>query len=46
VIRKPNIIIAAQSAPGDGTCTKRSEVRVETHDVIIRYFLARTGDIS
>lgn len=46
IIREPFLTIAGQSAPGDGVCTRRSEIRVETHDVIIRYLRVRTGDLA
>ena len=44
VINNPYITIAGQTAPGDGVCLKGETLRVETHDVVIRYIRVRLGD--
>src|SRR5438552_6854860 len=46
VIRNPNITIAAQTAPGDGTCLRDHQLIIDTHDVVLRYLRSRPGDIS
>jgi hypothetical protein len=43
-ITNPCITIAGQTAPGDGICIKGETVRIETHDVVIRYLRVRLGD--
>lgn len=45
-IRHPYITIAGQTAPGDGICLKRRELKIATHDVIVRYIRSRPGDLS
>ncbi len=45
-ITEPYCTIAAQTAPGEGICLKRSEFKVNTHDVIVRFLRVRPGDIS
>jgi hypothetical protein len=45
-VREPNLTIAGQTAPGDGICLKRSEFKVYTHDVIVRYLRSRPGNVS
>ncbi len=44
VISNPYITIAGQTAPGDGICIKGASIRVQTHDVVIRYLRIRPGD--
>ena len=41
----PYITIAGQSAPGGGITLSGEEVRVQTHDVVIRHLRIRTGDV-
>jgi hypothetical protein len=43
-IKNPYITIAGQTAPGDGICIKGETVRIETHDVIVRYIRVRLGN--
>lgn len=42
-IYAPYITIAGQTAPGDGVCIAGETVRINTHDVIIRYMRFRRG---
>ena len=44
-IEHPFITIAGQSAPGGGITLSGEEVRVQTHDVVIRHLRIRTGDV-
>jgi len=43
VISKPYITIAGQTAPQGGITVRGHELRIETHDVIVRYIRVRTG---
>jgi hypothetical protein len=42
-IRAPYITIAGQTAPGNGICVAGRSVKVDTHDVVIRYMRFRRG---
>src|SRR5262245_263844 len=44
-IEHPHLTIAGQSAPGGGITLRGEEVRVQTHDVVIRHLRIRTGDV-
>jgi len=44
-ITNPYLTIAGQSAPGGGITLSGEEVRVQTHDVVIRHLRIRTGDV-
>ena len=46
VINNPYITIAGQSAPGDGIQIRNWGIKVETHDVILRYLRIRVGEIK
>ncbi len=47
VIRKSNLTIAGQTAPGDGICLKNRPLRVEgASDVVIRHLRIRPGPSS
>jgi pectate lyase len=46
VIQEPYVTIAGQSAPGDGVCLRGHGLRVNTHDVVIRYLRVRPGEAS
>ena len=43
IISNPYITIAGQTAPEGGITIKGHELRIKTHDVIIRYIRVRTG---
>jgi hypothetical protein len=45
-IENPYITIAGQTAPGDGICISNYFVKLETHDVIVRYVRFRPGDTA
>lgn len=46
VIRHPYITIAGQSAPGQGVQIRNWGIKVQTHDVILRYLRIRVGEIK
>ncbi|MBL8173354.1 MAG: hypothetical protein JNK48_01705 [Bryobacterales bacterium] len=45
-VTEPFLTLAGQSAPGGGICLRGAELRIETHDVIVRHIRVRTGDIA
>jgi len=45
-VTEPFLTIAGQSAPGGGICLRGADLRIETHDVIVRHLRVRTGDIG
>jgi hypothetical protein len=44
IIKKPFLTVAGQTAPGEGVQIKGAQIKIATHDVIIRYLKMRTGD--
>lgn len=45
-VTEPYVTIAGQSAPGDGVCLRGFGLRVDTHDVVIRFLRSRPGDLA
>lgn len=45
-IREPYLTIAGQTAPGEGVQIRGGHIRIETHNVIIRYLKVRSGDLQ
>jgi hypothetical protein len=45
VISSPFITIAGQTAPGDGVQVRGGGLKIETHDVVLRYLKLRPGDL-
>ncbi len=45
-IKNPYLTIAGQSAPGGGICLRGEGIKIESHDVVIRYLRIRPGDVS
>jgi pectate lyase len=46
VVQKPYLTIAGQTAPGEGVQIRGAQIKIATHDVLIRYLKMRTGDLS
>jgi hypothetical protein len=44
VVKKPFLTIAGQTAPGEGVQIRGGQIKIATHDVLIRYLKMRTGD--
>jgi pectate lyase len=44
-ITEPYLTIAGQTAPGEGVQIRGAHIRIEAHDVIIRYLKVRSGDL-
>lgn len=45
-IKEPYLTIAGQTAPGEGVQIRGAHIRIETHDIIIRYLKVRSGDLE
>jgi pectate lyase len=45
-IEEPFVTVAGQTAPGDGITIAGEELRVQTHDVVLRHLRVRTGDVQ
>ena len=45
IIKKNNITIAGQTAPGDGICIRDYPLIVDADNIILRYLRARLGDV-
>jgi pectate lyase len=46
VVKTPYLTIAGQTAPGQGVQIRGAQIKIATHDVIIRYLKMRTGDLK
>jgi pectate lyase len=44
VVTSPFLTIAGHTAPGEGVQVRGSQIKIATHDVVIRYMKIRTGD--
>jgi hypothetical protein len=44
-IRNPYVTIAGQTAPGAGITIKNAQLKILTHDVIVRFLRVRLGDL-
>jgi pectate lyase len=44
VVKSPYLTIAGQTAPGEGVQIRGAQIKIATHDVLIRYLKMRTGD--
>ena len=45
-VNRPFLTLAGQTALGDGVCLRGYELKVRTHDVIIRHLRSRPGAVS
>ena len=43
-VKNPYLMVAGQSAPGDGITLKNAGISVSAHDVVLRYLRGRPGD--
>ena len=43
-VSNPYLTIAGQTAPGGGICIKNGDIKIKTHDVVIRYLRLRPGE--
>lgn len=45
-IEEPFVTVAGQSAPGGGICLTNFGLKIQTHDVVLRYIRIRPGDVE
>lgn len=45
-ILEPFVTIAGQTAPGDGIMFRDADIRIKTHDVVLRGIRIRVGDVN
>lgn len=45
IVKKPYLTVAGQTAPGEGVQVRGAQIKIATHDVLIRYLKMRTGDM-
>jgi len=43
-VTQPFLTVAGQTAPGEGVQVRDAQIKISTHDVIIRYLKVRSGD--
>src|SRR5687767_126586 len=45
IVKSPFLTVAGQTAPGEGVQIRGAQIKIATHDVLIRYLKMRTGDL-
>jgi pectate lyase len=45
-VTKPYLTVAGHTAPGEGVQIRGAQIKIVTHDVLIRYLKMRTGDLK
>ncbi|RPI30719.1 MAG: DNRLRE domain-containing protein [Chloroflexota bacterium] len=45
-VNNPYLTVAGQTAPGEGVQIRGAQIKITTHDIIIRYLKVRSGDES
>jgi pectate lyase len=45
IVTSPFLTVAGQTAPGEGVQIRGAQIKIATHDVLIRYLKVRTGDL-
>lgn len=45
VVKKPYLTVAGHTAPGEGVQIRGAQIKIATHDVLIRYLKMRSGDL-
>ena len=45
-VEHPFLTLAGQTAPGDGICVRDYTFAISTHDVVVRHFRSRLGDLT
>jgi len=46
IVTSPFLTVAGQTAPGGGVQIRGAQIKIATHDVLIRYMKMRTGDLT